>query len=221
MDETRALRHAAWAGVAAVVLLGTGVTFTALAGVDAPGVADAAILDRVTSGAKQAAAGVGLPLMAAGTAFLMWFATGLRQVLDRLSPGDPLTQVIVPAAALFGGLAVVGAGIDISSAITALATDEFTPDPDLSRALGTAGALVGLTGLVGGGVIVAATTRIVQQAHAVPRWAVWVSYGIAALCLVGFWTAGMASLAFGVWVVGAVVALLRTAGRPPAERRLS
>jgi hypothetical protein len=44
----------------------------------------------------------------------------------------------------------------------------------------------------------------------VPAWAVWTSYVIAALCLTGFWSGGMASLAFAVWIVGAAVAVLRT-----------
>ena len=71
---------------------------------------------------------------------------GLRRVLDRLSGGDPLAHAIVPAAALLGGLMITGVSLDVSSAITALATDEFTPDPDISRVLGTAGASSGSPG---------------------------------------------------------------------------
>jgi hypothetical protein len=212
MDESRALRRAGWAGAASVVLLIVGVTLDALVGVDEPGVSDAAILERLDDGARQAAAGIGLPVIAAGVALLLWFATGLRQVLDRLSGGDPLAHATVPAVALLGGLMITGVSLDVSSAITAL-SDEFTPDPDTARVLGTAGLLVALTGLTGGAVLVAVTTRIAQQARALPTWAVWVSYAVAVLCLSGFWSGGMASVVFALWLIGAVIAVLRTSRR--------
>jgi hypothetical protein len=211
MDDSRALRRSAWAGAASVVLLGVGVGLCALVGVDDPGVSDAAILDRINSGAKQTAAGIGLPLLALGVALLLWFSVGLRRVLDRLSGGDPLAHAVVPAAALLGGLMIAGVALDVSSAFTAL-SDEFTPNADIARVLGTAAAAVGLTGLTGGAVMVAATTRVAQQANALPTWAVWVSYAVALLCLSGFWSAGMASLAFAFWLIGAVIGVLRAAG---------
>jgi hypothetical protein len=219
-DESRSLQRAGWAGAVSVVLLVAGVAMCSLAGVDAPGVSDATILARVNDGAKQAAAGIGLPMIAAGTALLLWFAVGLRRVLDRLSGGDPLVHSIVPAAALLGGLVITGVTLDVSSAVTALATDEFTPDPDISRVLGTAGALAGLTGLAGGAVMVAGTARILQHARALPRWAVWLSYVVAALCLSGFWSGGMASVAFALWLIGAVIGVLRSAA-PALERERS
>ena len=83
-----------------------------------------------------------------------------------------------------------------------------TPDPDTPRVLGTAGAIVALTGLTGGAALVAVTTRIAQQARALPTWTVWVSYAVAVLCLSGFWSAGMASAAFGLWILGAVIGVL-------------
>ena len=95
------------------------------------------------------AAGIGLQVLAAGVALLLWFAAGLRRVLDRLSGGDPLAHATVPAAALLGGLMITGVSLDVSSAVTAL-WDEFTPDADLARVLGTAGGLVAFTGLIGG-----------------------------------------------------------------------
>jgi hypothetical protein len=211
MDESRRLQRAGWAGAASVLLLVLGVALCSLAGVDAPGVSDAAILERLDDSAKQAAAGIGLPVLALATGLLVWFTVGLRQLLDRLSGGEPLAHALVPAAALLGGLIIIGASIDVSSAITAFATDQFTPDPDTARVLGTAGALVGLTGLTGGAVLVAVTTRIAQQAHALPTWVVWISYVVAALCLSGFWSGGMASVAFALWLVGAVVGVLRAA----------
>jgi hypothetical protein len=73
------------------------------------------------------------------------------------------------------------------------------------------------TGLIGGAVLVAVTTRIAQQAHALPTWAVWVSYAVAVLCLSGFWSADMAAVPFWLWVSGAVVGVLRTARRTPPE----
>ncbi len=139
MDESRALQRAGWAGAASVVLLVVGVALCASVGVDDPGVSDAAILERLDDGAKQAAAGIGLPVLGAGIALLLWFAVGLRRVLDRLSGGDPLAHATVPAAALLGGLMITGVSLDVSSAVTAL-SDEFTPDPDIARVLGTAGA---------------------------------------------------------------------------------
>ncbi len=214
MDESRALQHAGWAGAASVVLLVVGVGLCALVGVDDPGVSDAAILERLDDGAKQAAAGIGVPILSAGVALLLWFAVGLRRVLDRLSDGDPLAHATVPAAALLGGLMITGVGLDVSSAITAL-WDEFTPDPDIARVLGTAGAVVGLTGLTGGAVLVAVTTRIAQQARALSAWAVWVSYAVATLCLFGFWSRGMASVALALWLIGAVIGVLRVARRTP------
>ena len=79
--------------------------------------------------------------------------------------------------------------------------------------LGTAGAIVGLTGLMGGAVIVAVTARIAQQARALPMWAVWMSYAVAAMCMSGFWSRGMASVALALWLIGAVIGVLRTARR--------
>jgi len=144
---------------------------------------------------------------------LLWFAAGLRRVLDRLSGGDPLAHAIVPAAALFGGLMIAGVSLDVSSAITAFATDEFTPDPDTARVLGTTGLIVALTGLTGGAAMVAVTTRIARKARALPTWAVWVSYAVAVLCLSSFWSGGMASVAFALWLNGAVIGVLRAARR--------
>lgn len=214
MDESRALQRAGWAGAASVVLLVVAVALSSLVGVDAPGVSDAAILDRIDDGARQTAAGIGLPVLGAGIALLLWFASGLRRVLDRLSGGDPLAHATVPAAALFGGLMITGVSLDVSSAVTAL-SDAFTPDPDTARVLGTAGAIVALTGLIGGAVLVAVTTRIAQQARALPKWAVWVSYAVAVLCLSGFWSAGIASATFALWLIGAVIGVLRAARRTP------
>ncbi|MGH3329701.1 MAG: hypothetical protein ACRDPJ_00210, partial [Nocardioidaceae bacterium] len=151
MDESRVLQRAGWAGAASVVLLVVGVGLCAPVGVDEPGVSDAAILERLDDGAKQTAAGIGLPVLGAGVALLLWFAVGLRRVLDRLSGGDPLAHATVPAAALLGGLMITGVSLDVSSAVTAL-WDAFTPDPDTARVLGTAGGLVALTGLTGGAV---------------------------------------------------------------------
>src|SRR6266511_792061 len=179
MDESRALQRAGWAGAASVALLVVGVALCTPAGVDAPGVSDTAILSELNDDAWQAAAGIALPVIGAGIALLLWFAVGLRRVLDRLSGGDPLAHATVPAAALLGGLMITGVSLDVSSSITAL-SDEFTPDPDTARVLGTAGGIVALTGgLVGGAVLVAVTTRIAQQARALPTWAVWVSYAVA------------------------------------------
>ncbi|MGH8869440.1 MAG: hypothetical protein ACRDYU_15785 [Actinomycetes bacterium] len=216
MDESRALQRAGWAGAASVVLLVVGLALTYMVGVDQASMSDAAILERLNDGARQAAAGIGVPVLAAGVALLLWFATGLRQVLDRLSGGDPLAHAIVPAAALLGGLLITAVSLDVGSAFAAL-SDEFTPDPDTARALGMAGQVLGLTGLIGGAVLVAVTTRIAQQARALPSWAVWVSYAVAVLCLSGFWSGGMGSVAFVLWLIGAVIGVLRAARRTPPE----
>ena len=214
MDQSRALQRAGWAGAASIVLLMVGVGLCALVGVDEPRVSDAAILERLDDGAKQTAAGIGLPMIAVGVALLLWFAVGLRRALDGLSGGDPLAHAVVPAAALLGGLMITGVSLDVSSAFTAW-SDEFTPDPDTARVLGTAGLVVALTGLTGGAALVAVTTRIAQQAHALTTWAVWVSYAVAVLCLSGFWSGGMASVAFALWLIGAVIGVLRAARRTP------
>jgi hypothetical protein len=214
MDEFRVLQRAGWAGAASVVLVVVGVALCASVGVDEPGVSDAAILARLDDGARVTAAGIGLPVLAVGIALLLGFAAGLRRVLDRLSGGDPLAHATVPAAALLGGLMITGVSLDVSSAVTAL-WDAFTPDPDTARVLGTAGGLVAFTGLIGGAVLVAVTTRIAQQARALPTWAVWVSYAVAVVCLSGFWSMGMASVAFGLWLIGAVIGVLRAARRTP------
>ena len=215
IDESRALQRAGWAGATSVVLLAAaGVALTYLVGVDDASRPDAAILERLDNGGRQAAAGIGVPLLALGVALLLWFATGLRQVLDRLSGGDPLAHATVPAAALLGGLMITAVSLDVASAFAAL-SDEFTPDPDTARALGMAGQVLGLTGLTGGAVLVAVTTRIAQQARALPTWAVWVSYAVAVLCLSGFWSGGMASVAFALWLIGAVIGVLRAARLTP------
>lgn len=207
MDDARILQRAAWAGAASVVALAAGLALCSLAGVDAPGDLDADIGDRISSGANQVAAGVGLPLIALGVALLVWFATGLRWLLDRLSGGDPLAHAIVPSAALLGGLMITAVSLDVSSAITGLASEAFTPTPDTARVLGTAGLIIGLTGLTGAAVMVAVTARIAHAVHALPTWATWTSYLVAALCLTSFWNAGAASVAFGIWIVGAVIGL--------------
>ncbi len=212
MGESRALQRAGWAGSASVVLLVVGLALTYLVGVDQASMSDAAILER-NDGGRQAAAGVGVPVLAAGVALLLWFASGLRQVLDRLSGGDPLAHAAVPAAALLGGLLITGVSLDVGSAFAAW-SDEFTPDPDTARALGMAGQVLGLTGLTGGAVLVAVTTRIAQQARALSTWAAWVSYAVAVLCLSGFWSGGMASVAFALWLIGAVIGVLRVARTP-------
>jgi cytochrome bd-type quinol oxidase subunit 2 len=185
-----------------------------LVGVDQASMSDAAILERIDDGARQAAAGIGVPVLAVGVALLLWFATGLRQALDQLSGGDPLAHATVPAAALLGGLLITAVSLDVGSAFAAL-SDEFTPNPDTARALGMAGQVLGLTGLIGGAVLVAVTTRIAQQARALPTWAVWVSYAVAVLCLSSFWSGGMASVAFALWLIGAVIGVLRAARRTP------
>jgi hypothetical protein len=215
MDESRALQRAGWAGAASLALLVVGLALTYLVGVDQASMSDAAILERLDDGGRQAAAGIGVPMLATGVALLLWFATGLRQVLDRLSGCDPLAHAIVPAAALLGGLLITAVSLDVGSAFAAL-SDEFTPDPDTARALGMAGQVLGLTGLIGGAVMVAVTTRIAQQARALATWAVWVSYAVAVLCVSGFWSGGMASVAFALWLIGAVIGVLRTARRTPA-----
>jgi hypothetical protein len=217
MDESRVLRRAGWAGAASVVLLVVGVGLCSSVGDDTPGWSDAVVLDRLGDGARQTAAGIGLPVVAVGVALLLWFATGLRRVLDRLSGGDPLAHATVPAVTLLGGLVITGVSLDMASAVATLA-DEFTPDADTARVLGTAAALVSLTGLIGGAVLVAVTTRIAQQARALPTWAVWASYAVAVVCVSGFWTQGVASVLVGLWLVGAVVAVLRVARRTsPAQ----
>jgi hypothetical protein len=212
MDESRALQRAAWAGAASVVLLAVGVALGYMVGVDDPSMSDSAILERLDDDARQVAAGVGMPVVAAGIALLLWFATGLRRVLDRLSGGDPLAHAIVPAAALFGGLMITGVSLDVATAYAALSA-EFTPDPDTARALGMAGNVVALTGLVGAGVLVAVTTRIAHRARAMPTWAVWASYAVAVLSLTGFWSGGIASVAFALWLLGAAIGILRAARR--------
>jgi hypothetical protein len=175
---------------------------------------DAAIIERLNDDGRRIAAGVAMPVLATGTALLVWFATGLRRVLDRLSGGDPLTDAIVPAATLLGGLLITGVSLDVASAY-ASSSDQFTADPNTVRVLGTAGNVVGLTGLIGGGILVAVTTRVVQQAGALPAWAIWLSYAVAALSLTGFWSGGMASVAFALWLVGAVTGVLGEARRTP------
>lgn len=212
MDESRAVRHAAWAGAASVVLLAVAVALGYQVGVDDPGMSDARILERLDDDTRQAAAGIALPVLATGVALLLWFAAGLRRLLDRLSGGNPLTYVIIPAAALFGGLMITGVSLDVASAFAAW-EDEFTPDPNTVRVLGTAALILALTGLVGCGVLVAATTRIAQQAGILPTWAAWTSYAVAMLCLSGFWSGGMGSVAFALWLAGAVVGMLRAARR--------
>jgi hypothetical protein len=212
MNESPALQRAAWAGIGAVLMIGLGIALSALVGVDQPNVPDAEILARVNDGARQIAAGIAMPVLGIGAALLIWFATGLRQVLDEISGGDPLTHAIVPAAALLGALAIAGVGLDVSTAITAM-SDAFTPTADIARVLGTAALATGLTALAGAAVIIAVTTHLAHRANALPTWTVWTSYALATLCLTSFWTAGTASVAFALWTIGAVVGLLRVARR--------
>ena len=57
--------------------------------------------------------------------------------------------------------------------------------------------------------MVAVSTWIAHQAHILRRWAVWASYLVAVLCLTSFWNGGMASVAFALWVIGAVLGILK------------
>jgi len=214
MAESRALRQAGWAGAAAVVLLIVGLTLCAMGTVEDAGASDAAIVKVLSDGRRQNAADVGLLVLGAGLVLLFWFAAGLRRLLDRLSGGDPLAHVVVPAVALLGALMIPAVSLDMASAITARSGD-FTIDAGLARVLGTAGALLGFSGLVGGAALVAVTTRIAQQARALPRWAVWVSYAVAVGFLSGFWGGDAAAVPFWLWVIGAVVWVLRAARRAP------
>ncbi|MGZ4442930.1 MAG: hypothetical protein ACXVXC_07200, partial [Nocardioidaceae bacterium] len=95
MDKSRALQRAGWAGAASLALSAVGLTLTYLVGVDAASMSDASILERLNDDGRQVAAGIGVPVLAAGVGLLLWFATGLRQVLDQLSGGDPLTHATV------------------------------------------------------------------------------------------------------------------------------
>lgn len=212
MNESHALRHAAWAGAASVVLLVVAVALEYQVGVDDATMKDAEILRRLNDNGRQAAAGVSMPVLAAGVALLLWFASGLRAALDRISGGDPLAHTIVPAAAMFGGLMMTGVSLDVGSAFAAW-SQEFTADPDTVRALGMAGLAVSLTGLIGAGVLVAVTTRILRKAKALPTWAAWASLAVVFLCVAGFWSGGMGSVAFALWIFGAVVGMLRGPAR--------
>ena len=78
MDESRALQRAGWAGAASGALPAVGVALGYLVGGDDPSMSDAAIPERLTDDARQVAAGVGMPVLAAGIALLLWSATGLR-----------------------------------------------------------------------------------------------------------------------------------------------
>lgn len=109
---------------------------------------------------------------------------------------------------------ITGVSLDVGSAFAAW-SDEFTADPNTVRALGMAGQVLALTGLIGCGVLVAVTTRIAQQAGALPTWATWASYAVVVLCLSGFWSGGIASVAFALWLIGAVIGVLRAARRTP------
>jgi len=214
MDESRVLQRAGWAGAAAVVLLIGGLTLCAMGEVADARASDAAILEALSDRGRQTAAGIGLTLLGVGLVLLLWFTCGLRRLLDRLSGGDPLAHVVVPAVALLGGLMIISVSLDLASAVTAMSGD-VTPDAALARVLGVAGALLGFSGLVGGAALIAATTRIAQRAHVLPAWAVWVSYAVAVLCLSGFWGGDSAAVPFWLWVIGAVIGVLRAARRTP------
>ena len=56
-----------------------------------------------------------------------------------------------------------------------------------------------------------------RPARALPTWAVWVSYAVAVLCMSGFWSGGMGSVAFALWLIGAVIGVLRAARRTTAR----
>jgi fatty acid desaturase len=51
-----------------------------------------------------------------------------------------------------------------------------------------------------------------RRARALPTRVVWVSYAVAVLCLSGFWSGGMASVAFAPWLIGAVIGVLLRRG---------
>jgi hypothetical protein len=57
-------------------------------------------------------------------------------------------------------------------------------------------------------------SRALQRAG----WAGAVSYAVAGLCLSGFWSGGVGSVAFALWLIGAVIGVLRAARLMPAPR---
>ena len=89
MDESQTLQRAGRAGAASVALLVVGVALCASPAFDDPGVSDAAILERLDDGARQTAAGIGLPVLGAGIALLLRFAVGLRRMLDGCPAATP------------------------------------------------------------------------------------------------------------------------------------
>jgi len=42
-----------------------------------------------------------------------------------------------------------------------------------------------------------------------------VSYAVAGFCLSGFWSGGVGSVAFALWLIGAVIGVLRAARQTP------
>lgn len=214
MEDMRTIRHAAWGGLAGLILAVTSIVFFAIVAAD-PTDTDASILDNIAGDTEQALAPTALILLGPAVALLLWFAAGLARYLAARDPAEGLTAAVIPGMALFAGLLFAGLTLDLSSILAASWTDRFTADADTARLLGVAGAFLWLGSLVGGAVVVAATSRVGQRTGLLPAWAVWLGYAVALVCLFGVATYGLAMPVFGLWLLGAEIGLLR-ATRPTA-----
>lgn len=212
MNESKHIRMAGWAGVVGIVLLvGSGV-FWGLATFN-PTWNDATILDQVNGNNEQGYSYVSYTLLGPSLALLLWFATGLRRVLEVRAGSARLAAVVVPGMVMFAALTFAGVALDLSSTIAGSWTGRFVADADTVRALDVASYGIATAGLVGAGALVAATSRVIQATRSASAAWAWIGYVVAFVCVFGFWAFGLGTPLFVLWLLGACIGVIRAAGK--------
>lgn len=191
---------------------------------DAPGptATDAELVDYYSSEGSRRVTLAGLYVMPfAGIAFI-WFIVALRLWIS--GSGRPenvlLSQVQLVSGILYTGLFLVSAG---ASAAIAAAT-EFTQadvDPDFARNFNQYGdTVLFVFAMRMAAMFVFTTSTMARHATILPRWFVFVGYGVGLFLLLSASFYRALALVFPVWLLCLTGLLVLRAREIPKDRRL-
>jgi len=211
VDETPALRRSALAGFAGVALLAVSVAL--LRGSPGPGASSRAILVHLADEQTHVRVMVSSLLLVPGLTLLLWFLTGLHQVLVRLSGSDRLPSAVLPGAAVLAAAVLAGHSVATAPAATATLASPEAVGVDTYRLCVVMGMFLGLGGLAGAAVLVAATSRVAGEAGSLPLGAEAAGYVVALTCALGYFGSVVAVPLFLLWLAGACVAVWRASSR--------
>src|SRR5207248_6527155 len=126
---------------------------------------------------------IGWALVGLGLFFFVWFVVALRQALIRLVGEGFLPALATVGGAVYAGLALVAAGVNMG--IKTMSDDTFHHQvyPPLIHAANDATYVLHSTGGVGIGTLMIAASLAVVQSRALPVWLGWIGVvaGILAL----------------------------------------